>query len=144
MAHSVSSGELAALLGAVPLLSHLTADQIEKLVFTGSEKTFEVGETIVQQGEKGSGLYLLLRGTADVRRSGQTVATLSPGQFFGEAALLVEEPRTADVLATSDVRCFVVDRWDFWGAVGIDPAVDRALFEETVRRLRSFQARLVE
>jgi len=131
-------------LGAVPLLSHLTPEQLGRLADTGDEQTFLTGETIVRQGEKGEGLFLLLEGTAEVRRSGQKVAALHPGQFFGEAALLVEEPRTADVFATSDVRCFVVRRWNFWGAVGVNPTADQALYEQTVERLKSYQSTLIE
>lgn len=126
------------------MLSGLTPSQLEKLAATGADRTFHRGETIVRQGEKGIGLYLLLNGSADVRRSGQRVASLSAGQFFGEAALLVNEPRTADVFATTEVNCFVLNRWDFWGAIGIDPGVNKTLFEETVQRLRSFHTELVE
>ena len=130
------------LLGAVPLLSGLARGQLEQIAAAGEEATFGAGETIVREGEKGVGLYLMLEGKADVRRSGRTITTLARGEFFGEAALLVDQPRTADVLANSDVRCLVVHRWKFWSAVGIDPEVNRSLFEETVARLRSFRANL--
>jgi CRP-like cAMP-binding protein len=144
MATHAGPSERVAMLGAVPLLSGLTQSQLERLAATGDDRSFRAGQPIVREGEKGLELYLLLSGTVDVRRSGRTVTSLSAGQFFGEAALLVDEPRTADVLATSDVRCFVLNRWDFWGAMGIDPQGDRALFEETVQRLRSFRTELVE
>lgn len=133
-----------ALLAAVPLLSKLAPGQLEKLSTLGSERFFHRGETIVRQGEKGIGLYLLLSGSADVRRSGVRVASLSAGQFFGEAALLVNEPRTAEVFATTEVSCFVLNRWDFWGAVGIDPAASQAFYEEAVQRLKSYNRELVE
>jgi CRP-like cAMP-binding protein len=131
-------------LAAIPMLSTLTPVQLEKLADTGDERTFHAGETIVRQGEKGLGLYLMLSGSADVRKSGVKVTTLSAGQFFGEAALLVDEPRTADVFATTEVTCFVLNRWDFWGAVGIDPQVDQALYNQTVDRLKSFQSEVIE
>jgi CRP/FNR family transcriptional regulator, cyclic AMP receptor protein len=131
-------------LTAVPMLSALSKEQLEKLVDMGEDRTFHAGETIVRQGEKEVGLYLILSGSADVRRAGQKISTLSAGQFFGEAALLVDEPRTADVFATTEVNCFVVNRWDFWTAVGVDPEVNRALYEETVKRLRAFQSKVAE
>ncbi len=132
------------MLRSVPLLTGLTRDQLEEIATIGAERTFLLGETIIRQGERGTGLYLILSGTAEVRRFGQTVTVLSAGQFFGEAALLVDQPRTADVLATSDVRGYVLSRWDFWGAIGIDPQANRALFDEIVERLRSFTTELVE
>ncbi|MGC2289517.1 MAG: cyclic nucleotide-binding domain-containing protein [Thermoplasmata archaeon] len=131
-------------LAAIPMLSTLTQSQLEKIADAGDERIFHVGETILRQGEKGLGLYLMLSGTADVRRSGQKVASLSAGQFFGESALLVDEPRTADVFCITEVSCFVLNRWDFWGAVGIDPQVDQTLYNETVARLKSFQSQLIE
>ncbi|MFZ1023633.1 MAG: cyclic nucleotide-binding domain-containing protein [Thermoplasmata archaeon] len=134
----------AAMLAAVPLLSKLDWDQIGVLAEVGEYQVFQEGEVIVGQGEKGLGLYLIVDGLADVRRSGRLVATLSAGKFFGESALIVEAPRTADVVAATDVRCFVVTRWDFWSAIGVDPETNRRLFVETVRRLRSFTAELVE
>jgi CRP-like cAMP-binding protein len=131
-------------LGSVPLLSSLLPEQIERIARAGNERTFPAGTTIVRQEEKGPGLYLLLEGRAEVLRSGRKVVTLAAGEFFGEAALLVEQPRTADVRAATDVRCFVLNRWEFWGAMGIDPERNQALFEATVQRLRSFGAELVE
>jgi CRP-like cAMP-binding protein len=140
----VDPSDRVAMLTAVPLLSGLARSQLEQIAAVGDEETFAAGEMIVREGEKGVGLYLLLDGNADVRRSGRTITSLARGQFFGEAALLVDQPRTADVLATSDARCFVLHRWEFWGAMGIDPQANRAVYEETVRRLRSFGAELVE
>ncbi len=126
------------------MLSVLDRDQLEKLAGAGDERTFHAGEMIVRQGERSLSFYLMLSGTAEVRQFGQKVATLSAGKFFGEAALLVDEPRTADVFASSEVTCFVLNRWDFWGAVGIDPQVDQVLYDQTVQRLKSFQSQLIE
>ena len=142
-ARTESAGRVA-LLGAVPLLSGLAPAQLERIAASSHEGSYENGATIVREGEKGMGLYLLLRGTAEVRRHGRVVSSLTKGEFFGEAALLVDEPRTADVRATSRVDCLILTRWDFWAAVGIDPQVNQALFEETVQRLRGFRTELIE
>jgi CRP-like cAMP-binding protein len=152
MATPPAPSNLLSRLAGIPMLSTLAPGQLEKIadagderVFhAGDERVFHAGETIVRQGERGLGLYLILRGTADVRRSGQKVASLSVGQCFGESALLVDEPRTADVFCITEVTCFVLNRWDFWGAVGIDPQVDQALYNETVERLKSFQSQVIE
>lgn len=134
----------AAMLTAVPLLSNLDPEQISVLAEVGEFQVFREGEVIIGQGEMGLGLYLIVDGLADVRRSGRLVATLSTGQFFGESALIVEAPRIADVVAATEVRCYVVTRWDFWSAIGVDPETNRKLFVETVRRLRSYTKELVE
>ena len=126
-----------ALLDAVPLFSSLSKRQVNSIAATAVERTYKPGETIVKQGDKGIGFYLLLDGTADVLKTGSKVASLAKGQFFGEMALLDEQPRTAEVRASTAARCLVLSRWEFWGVVGKDPEVIRALLTETVRRLRS-------
>ncbi len=140
---SAPSGRVA-LLATIPMLSTLTPVQLGKIADTGEDRTFHAGETIVRQGERGLGLYVMLRGTADVRKSGQKVASLSVGKCFGASALLVDTPRATDVFALTEVSCFVLNRWDFWGAVGIDPQADPALYQETVQRLGSFQSQSSE
>lgn len=144
MAGSTPPSPRVAQLAALPMLSVLDRGQLEKIVEAGDERIFHPGETILRQGDRALGLYLMLSGTADVRRSGQKVASLSAGHFFGESALFVDEPRSADVFAITEVRCFVVNRWEFWSAVGVDPQVNRALYQETVARLRSLQSASVE
>lgn len=139
-----STAERVAALSSVPLLAGLTQTQLDRLARSSGEGIYPAGDLIVRQGEKGSGLFLLLDGTAEVRRGGEVRTVLGPGQFFGEAALLVDAPRTADVRATSDVTCLILHRWDFWSAVGIDPQQNRALYEQTVQRLRAFRGELVE
>ncbi len=134
----------AAMLGQVPLFAGLDRSHLEALATRAAERTYSRGVAIVRQGEEGLGFYLVLNGTADVLRSGRPVATLLPGQFFGESALLKAQPRTADVRATSEVDCLILDRQSFWAVLGIDPDSDRGNFEAIVDRLRSPHANLTE
>jgi LmbE family N-acetylglucosaminyl deacetylase len=73
---------------------------------------FPLGSHIVEQGEPGASLYLILSGHADVVRedaSGtqRVLARLGPGEFFGEQAIVYRQPRTAHVVAAEDVTCLV-------------------------------------
>mgnify|MGYP000129425403 FL=1 len=65
-------------------------------------RTFSAAEPIFNKGEKGLGVALVLTGQVEVRSDGSLLATLDPGDFFGEVALVVEELRTADVTALKD------------------------------------------
>jgi CRP-like cAMP-binding protein len=134
----------AAMLGTVPLLSGLKRDLLESLAARSSERTVSRGVAIVRAGEMGLGFYLILSGSADVRKEGHTMATLLPGQFFGESALLVAQPRTADVMANSEVRCLTIDRESFWGVFGVDPASDGARLEQALRGLSGSRETLTE
>jgi CRP-like cAMP-binding protein len=133
-----------AMLGRVPLFSGLGKSQIRTMATTAKERAYRDGETIVKQGEKGIGFYMLLSGQAKVEKGGKPVATLGPGQYFGEMALIDQLPRTADVRASGAVRCLVLSPWEFWAAVGNEPEVLRTLLKETVRRIRSSPTALSE
>lgn len=125
------------LLRSVPLFSGLSKSQIRTMATTAKERSYRDNELIVRQGEKGIGFYLILDGRARVEKAGQKLSELGPGQFFGEMALLDEQPRTADVKAQGPVKCLVLSPWEFWAAVGNEPEVLRTLLKETVRRMRS-------
>jgi CRP/FNR family transcriptional regulator len=125
------------LLRTVPLFSSLDSRHLKTLSQAAVDRTYNPGDLIVPQGEKGIGFYLVAEGQVAVEKSGKTVATLGPGQFFGEMALIDEQPRTASVKAVSKSRCYVLSSWEFWGSVAKDPEALRTLLRETVRRLRS-------
>jgi CRP-like cAMP-binding protein len=124
------------LLGAVPIFSSLDKKHLQTLATAAAERNFNPGDVIVSEGQKGLGFYLIAEGQVTVDKAGKTVAMLGPGQFFGEMALLDEQPRTANVKAVARTRCLVLSPWEFWGSVGKDPEALRSLLRETVRRLR--------
>jgi CRP-like cAMP-binding protein len=132
------------LLGAVPLFASVNKRQLRMIADTAKDRSIRADEVIVRAGEKGVGLFVILEGQVSVEKSGRQVARLGPGKFFGEMALLDDEPRTADVRAATPVRCLVLSRWEFWGAVSKEPEVIRNLLVETVRRLRSTSPGLTE
>ena len=65
------------------------------------ERPVEDGEHLAREGASGYFFFVILDGTAEVTRDGRAVATLGPGQFFGETAILETTRRTATVTATS-------------------------------------------
>ena len=129
--------DLVTMLGSVPLFSSLTTRQRKSIADSGKERSYPAGASIVKLGDKGVGFYLVLEGKANVRKENRSLATLGPGQFFGEMALFDEQPRTADVVAESPTRVLVLSSWEFWGALSKEPEVLRALMQEMVRRLRA-------
>jgi len=77
-------------------------------------RTAAAGDTIIRKGEPGSEMYLICRGEVEVLDgSGKMVATLHEGDFFGEVALLLSEPRIATVRAKTLCDLFVLDKADF-------------------------------
>jgi CRP-like cAMP-binding protein len=108
----------AALRGA-HLFAPLTADEIAVLAGSLRTAAFARGETITRQGAVAHWLYIVVRGTAEVRVAAdnggpsQTLATLGPGNFFGEMGLLTGAPRSATVIAQTDVLCYRLDKEGF-------------------------------
>ena len=85
-----------------------------RLTSFGTQLSFGPGDRIVQEGEPGDGLYLILSGSAQVSRDGadssRSMGSLGPFRSFGEISLLVDVPRTASVTASSALRCVKLTR----------------------------------
>jgi len=97
----------------VSLLSGLSLERLQAVDRVAREAEYVTGEVIVREGEPGDELYLLVEGTVEVRRQtgeGEVrLDTLGAGAYFGEMAVLDGSPRSATVVATSDVRALVLD-----------------------------------
>ncbi len=83
-----------------PLLKRLDAGIWQQLLSALDERDFQAGERLVVEGTAAHDFFVLKTGHAAVRRRGQTVAHLGPGDFFGEDALLMNARRNATVVAT--------------------------------------------
>lgn len=83
-----------------PLFQGISQKQCLTMVPDMHIRTYNPGEPIFNKGEQGLGVALVLTGEVDVQSDGNVLATLNSGDFFGEVALVVEEQRTADVVAT--------------------------------------------
>lgn len=87
----------------------LSTDELAQLLEHGDWVTVAPGDSVMEQGELGDAFYAIGSGQADVIRDGELVATLGPGQHFGEIALLEHVPRTASVIARTPMRAFRLD-----------------------------------
>lgn len=131
-------------LQSVPIFSGLNDRQLRHLTRDSKGHAFSEGETVVKQGDKGLGFYLLLDGRVEVRRKGRRLATLGPGEFFGEMALFDDQPRSADVIALQPTRCLVLAKWEFWGFAMNQPRMLRGMLAEMARRLAETNRALSE
>jgi CRP/FNR family transcriptional regulator, cyclic AMP receptor protein len=100
-------------LAAVPLFETLTIDELKAVASVTDASDLPAGTTLIAEDEPGHALLVLLDGTASVTASGSRLATLGPGDFFGEIALLGDGRRTATVTAESPVRVLTMGGSDF-------------------------------
>lgn len=120
IAHT-SAEKLAAIvtaLRAVPLLEPLTDLQLNRIAEAVKVSEYKDGDVIIKKGDQGDEFFMVKSGRVvckDIRSGGTAVPDLAlgPGDFFGERALLLSEPRAANVVATGNVSCLVLGRSDF-------------------------------
>ena len=105
-----------------------------------SERTFPQGSEVTATGRTGVGFFIIDAGSATVRIGDRVVATLGPGDHFGEMALIDGGARSADIVADSELRCFCMTAWNFRPFVRAHPDLAWALLETLVARLREAQS----
>lgn len=128
-------------LSTVPLFAGLTDDDRREVVQAGDEIDVEAGRELVTEERVGREFFLIIDGEAVVRREGREVATLGPGDYFGELALLDKGPRTATVVARTPMRLFVLGQREFGGLVSTVPGLASKLLLRLAQRLREADAR---
>ncbi len=125
----------------VPLFKNLKEKQLRQLAVRFVSRKYEPGQDIVTQGKGGAGLFVLVSGAAEAIRmrsdgSKAAVNTFGPTDFFGELALLDDQPRTASVVTTEATECLVLSQWEFLGALREDPEMSIEVLQELARRFR--------
>lgn len=87
----------------IPLFRSLSSHKLESIVNKIRIEHFCLGQNIIVQGEEGTKLYIIKKGKADIEVNGKKVRTLGENENFGERALFFKEPRSATVVAASDL-----------------------------------------
>ena len=124
-------------LAKVPLFSECSQRDLQTVARVVREIPHGAGTVIAREGEPGVGLFIILDGTAEVSIGGRKKATLGPGDFFGEIALLDGGPRTATVTAKSDVKLLGLTEWVFRGLMAEHPSIALKTLQQMAARLRS-------
>jgi len=132
-----SVAERAEMLERVELFAGLEPAAREAVAGRLSEADFEPGDLLVREGDAGTGLFVIVDGTADVIRDGRTIATLGPGDFVGELSVLDRRPRLANVIARTPIRSLALASWDLESLIRHDPAIALSLLRGLTGRLRS-------
>ncbi|MCU1231786.1 MAG: Acid-resistant locus arl7 [Acidobacteria bacterium] len=128
------------LLANIPIFESLTADDLESLVARLEEISYAQDDVIFRQGEEGSSLFIIEDGAVDISygegRTKVSLASLYPGQFFGELSLFDGAPRSATASAIKPSRLVRLDRDDFADFLNKNPAASLRIISELSDRLR--------
>ena len=99
------------------------------------------GRTLCEQGTIGREAFVIVDGTAEVRRNNKKVATLGPGTCVGELALLDHGPRTATVVAGTDLKVLVIGAREFSGIVDEIPSIAHKLMKSLAGKIRELDTK---
>jgi CRP-like cAMP-binding protein len=128
-------------LRASRLLSDLSYRDLRRLAGTMRERQYEPGTPILTEGEGGVGFFVLLEGAAEVRVGTEARGTLSPGDWFGEIALLdSQQQRTASVVATAPTTCATLTAWEFKPFLAEHPDAAWQLMRSLAQRIADDRA----
>jgi CRP/FNR family cyclic AMP-dependent transcriptional regulator len=123
----------------VPLFSGFNEDDLRRVAELSRIVEAPVGTVITQIGDAGDSFFVIIDGMAAVRTPVGAGSQLQPGDFFGEMSLLDGEPRSATIVATTDLRLLVVDRFHFWRLLDETPELIRRILTILSRRVRRLE-----
>jgi len=108
----------------------------------GNPLTFSAGETIFTEGSSGRTMYVVIKGSVDIRLHNKTLDVAGPGQFFGEMALLDSRARSATAIAKNDCTLASIDEKQFFRLLEQTPLFVLNVMKVLVDRLRRVDAML--
>jgi CRP/FNR family cyclic AMP-dependent transcriptional regulator len=150
---AVSSPELKAFLLATPFFGGLSDASLDLLISMLAERRFDVGSTVVAEGEPGRSMFIVRSGELVVSKRGDSgrairVAGLEPGDFFGEMTLIEMQNRSATVVAESPTLLYELTGAQLYTCYKTDirayVMVLQNINRELCRRLRRADSRIAE
>ena len=99
-------------LRAVPVFSELTDEELRRIATFANEDSVSSGATLLREGDYSNEMIAIESGTADVKRHGETIASVGAGAVVGELGVLEKGMRNASVVATSPMRLIRLTSWD--------------------------------
>lgn len=122
---------------SVPLFAKCSKGEVGLIAKLADEIDLPEGKTLMREGETGKEFFIIVDGTAEVRRGDELLATLGPGGFCGEMALVEHVPRMATVTATSPIDVLVLTGQAFSSLRGRLPNLDQTVLDEITARVRA-------
>jgi CRP/FNR family transcriptional regulator, cyclic AMP receptor protein len=123
------------LIKGVPLFAECSRKDLNEVAGIADEIDLREGKELTQQGRPGREFFVLIEGTADVKKGSRRVNRLGAGDFFGEISLVTQRPRTATVVATSPVRALVITDRSFRSLLEHQPGIQAKVMSALAARL---------
>jgi CRP-like cAMP-binding protein len=140
---ALSRQDKVAWLEQVPLFSGCTRELLERLADAANDVAFSEGQVIVQQGQVGNGLYIVMSGEVRILAGADELTRLGPGETIGELSVIDQQPRSASAVAAVETVCLALASWDLIALVEQDPSLALNLLRQLAGRLRRADERLL-
>jgi CRP-like cAMP-binding protein len=130
------------LLAGIPLFHSVPRHRLRAIAQVARRNAYRAGETVIKMGELGSTLHVIRRGRMNVVRDAEgaqplVLASLGPGEFFGELSLFDRGPRSATVIAAEATDTLSLGRSDILDIINRYPEVSLAFLSSLCERLRT-------
>jgi uncharacterized membrane protein len=141
--------ERADLLSTISLFEGLSRDDLKELAHALVERKFTAGQILFEQGDEGDAMYIVADGQLNIYLPGEasrrvSLKDIGVGEFFGELALFDDQPRSASVLAATDVVVLELGRATLSDYLARRPRAAMAILRTMATRLRQTNALLSE
>ena len=123
------------LIKGVPLFASASKQELGEIASIADEIDLPEGKVLIKEGDTGREFFVLIAGTAEVTRGGRKVASIGPGDFFGEIALISRTPRNATITTTSPVRALVITDRAFRQLLDHSPQIQIGVLSALAERL---------
>lgn len=131
-------------LAQVPLFSNLSRKELGLVARRAEDVSVPAGKELCREGEMGHQYFVILDGNARVTRRGRRIATLGPGDAFGELSLLSRAPRNATIVAETPMELVVLGQREFAGLIDDVPGFARKMLGALAERLRMEDAKSLQ
>ncbi|HEY8866995.1 MAG TPA: cyclic nucleotide-binding domain-containing protein [Solirubrobacteraceae bacterium] len=123
------------LISKVPLFSRCSKKELREIASAADEIDLPAGKVLTREGDRGREFFVLVAGSAEVRKGARKVRTLGAGDFLGEIALVTHVPRTATVTTTEPTRALVITDRSFSYLLSHVPKLERGVLQALADRL---------
>jgi CRP-like cAMP-binding protein len=134
-----SDDEITGALGKVSLFAGLDEKALRSIAEQTKPFSFGAGDAVIDADASGrfGRLYIVVSGTADAIVGDAVVATFGPGDYFGEMSVLDGSPRSASVVATSDLETYGLAAWNMRSLLREEPEIALHVIQTLAGRLRA-------
>ena len=130
------------IISKVDFFAQLSPEQLDKMLYFIKFVEFEREEVVFQKDVEGDSFFFIYKGVVEARVPGlfgsKVINTMGPGEFFGELALILKQPRAAAIVCVERTRCFMLDKTDFSLLLERNPDIDRIIKEVARTRFGNY------